>query len=60
MKLTVSELLEIEGYETAEELASELIDASSIPAMCSEGCYIEPDGYCSHGHPSFFLELGII
>ena len=22
-------------------------------AACPEGCWVEPDGYCEHGHPSW-------
>lgn len=27
---------------------------------CPEGCYVEPDGFCSHGYRSAGLTLGII
>jgi len=49
-----SEVLEIEGLDF-----SDLMD-SSVPACCSEGCYVEPDGKCSHGHPSVLLDMGLI
>jgi len=26
----------------------------------TDGCAIEPDGMCEHGHPSWMLRLGII
>ncbi len=26
----------------------------------TDGCQIEPDGVCEHGHPSWFLQLEII
>jgi hypothetical protein len=26
----------------------------------TDGCLVEPDGHCSHGHPSWLLELGLI
>jgi hypothetical protein len=26
----------------------------------TDGCWIEPDGICPHGHPSWFLRLGLI
>jgi hypothetical protein len=25
-----------------------------------DGCWVEPDGYCSHGYPSWLLALGYI
>ena len=24
-----------------------------------DGCWVEPDGICPHGYPSWFLELGL-
>jgi hypothetical protein len=29
-------------------------------AACPYGCWIEPDGYCSHHHPSWLIVLGLI
>lgn len=26
----------------------------------TDGCWVEPDGVCPHGHPSWFLRLGLI
>jgi len=26
----------------------------------SDGCWVEPDGTCEHGHPSWMLRLGLI
>ena len=26
----------------------------------TDGCFVEPDGTCPHGHPSWFLVLGLI
>jgi hypothetical protein len=26
----------------------------------TDGCSVEPDGVCPHGHPSWFLRLGLI
>jgi hypothetical protein len=26
----------------------------------TDGCWIEPDGTCEHGHPSWLLKLGYI
>ena len=28
-------------------------------AACEHGCWVEPDGYCPHGKPSWLLKLGI-
>lgn len=27
--------------------------------MALDGCLVEPDGYCEHGFPSWFIQLGI-
>lgn len=29
-------------------------------ARATDGCDIEPDGICEHGHPSWLLHLGLI
>ena len=29
-------------------------------AEATDGCEVEPDGRCSHGHPSWFIRLGMI
>lgn len=26
----------------------------------TDGCWVEPDGTCEHGHPSWLLKLGYI
>ncbi len=28
--------------------------------QATDGCYVEPDGVCEHGHPSWLLKLGMI
>ena len=34
----------------------------SIDNLCeaTDGCIVEPDGVCPHGHPSWLMKLGII
>jgi hypothetical protein len=29
-------------------------------AVCEYGCWVEPDGHCEHGKPSWLLHLGLI
>ena len=29
-------------------------------AEATDGCLVEPDGVCRHGHPSWLLRLGVI
>lgn len=31
-----------------------------IPALCSDGCEVEPDGYCEHGHPSVLIAAKLL
>ena len=26
----------------------------------TDGCWVEPDGTCEHGHPSWLLRMGLI
>jgi hypothetical protein len=54
-RISVRETLAMHGV-SLDELAWESI----IPACCSEGCEVEPDGECEHGQPSVFLKLGVI
>jgi hypothetical protein len=54
-RISVKEALEASG-QTLEELVFE----SVVPACCSDGCEVEPDGTCEHGHPSVLLAMGVI
>jgi hypothetical protein len=31
-----------------------------VDCEATDGCVIEPDGVCEHGHPSWLLRLGLI
>lgn len=42
---------------TLEELEEYVYD-SVVPA--TDGCSVEPDGRCAHGHMSWLLEMGLI
>lgn len=55
-EITVEKALENEGIETLMEVAF----SSIVPACCSEGCQVEPDGQCEHGHESVLLKEGLI
>ena len=53
--------LTLEEMHVSEDSLEELVlDSSVVPACCSEGCSVEPDGHCQHGFPSVLLKLGII
>jgi hypothetical protein len=48
----------------AAMLLAEIEDGDADDAMgetdCPDGCYVEPDGQCSHGYRSAALTLGVI
>ena len=46
--------------EILEEALEYFLEQGWIPALCAENCSVELDGHCSHGHPSPFIELGLI
>jgi len=61
MQITLKEWLKQNGYSTADEALAEYIEMDdSYPALCDEGCEVEPDGHCPHGAPSLLLALGVI
>jgi len=41
-------------------LTIEDLNDSVVPACCDDGCEVEPDGHCPHGHPSVLLQMGMI
>jgi hypothetical protein len=38
----------------------DIMTDSVVPACCSEGCEVEPDGKCEHDCPSVLLAMGVI
>ena len=48
--------LEPPSIETLIEWESE----GGCEAACPHGCWVEPDGTCSHGNPSWLLKMGLI
>ena len=58
-KISVNEALGFDPDDNPEAFEEVIMD-SVVPACCSSGCQVEPDGHCEHGHPSVLLELGII
>lgn len=37
-----------------------LVTDGVCPALCDEGCEVEPDGHCEHDAPSLLIALGLI
>ena len=51
------------GVTTEDQWLDQLgrwMHAGIVPALCEDGCEVEPDGRCEHGHPSILLAMGII
>ena len=52
------------GYATAEDMDEALClnEASegTSPALCTEGCIVEPDGECAHGCISAMRAAGLV
>jgi len=48
--------LEIPDLRTLVEWEAE----GGCEAACLHGCWVEPDGVCPHGKPSWLLKLGLI
>lgn len=62
-RITVKEWKRLESLASDEDLYARLDEISSsaiCPALCTEGCEVEPDGECEHGHPSVLLGMGLI
>jgi hypothetical protein len=61
MQITLKEWLAQNEYASADEALAEYSELEdNYPALCSEGCQVEPDGHCPHGAPSLLLALGLI
>lgn len=47
---------------TEPEPSDEELDRFVFDSVCdaTDGCTVEPDGVCEHGHPSWLLYLGLI
>lgn len=60
-RISVTEVARRQGYRNVEDmLCGSLAEGYPTPACCDEGCEVEPDGYCEHGHPSVLVALGYL
>ena len=59
-RITSKQVAEEQGFDSVSEMLEEIGTEAIVPACCSEGCEVEPDGHCEHGHPSVLISLGII
>lgn len=48
--------------ETEEPTIEQMMEWESTRGGCeaTDGCWVEPDGYCEHGCESWMLRLGYI
>jgi len=60
MEISLEEVAEEYGYDSVVEMIESCCFDSIVPACCSEGCEVEPDGVCSHGHHSILIVYGIV
>lgn len=61
-KITVQEAIENAGYNDIVDVQKESLFGSSwgVPATCSHGCMVEPDGTCPHGQESVLIKEALI
>lgn len=60
MELTLKEVAIEYGFNSVFEMIQEYAFESVVPACCSDGCEVEPDGKCPHGCSSILLSYGIV
>lgn len=58
-RISLRTLAEEQGFSDTMEFIGTL-DDSIVPACCSQGCEVEPDGRCEHGCPSALIAAGFI
>ena len=54
-KVSVEEAMQAAGMSLMD-----CVFDSIVPACCSFGCEVEPDGTCEHGFPSVLVAEGLI
>lgn len=61
-ELSTEETLRRSGYKDLEAVQRAHLfgGASGIPACCTCGSYVEPDGECPHGNPSILRKEKLI
>ena len=43
-----------------DDICAMLMDFSDVTAACEYDCYVEPDGWCEHGRPSWLILAGMV
>ncbi len=60
-KYTIPDLLDTYDVGSFDDAMAALRDEASdgvVSTPCPDGCQVEPDGECPHGHPSWLVILG--
>lgn len=58
---SVKTTLDDMGFDSVDAaIEAGALSDSIVPACCTEGCEVEPDGCCEHGCPSILVALGVI
>lgn len=57
-RITLRALLHEQGM-ALDEVCEQAVSDGQAPALCTEGCTVEPDGTCPHGNPSVPIAAGI-
>ena len=60
METTLKEISEEYGYDSVIDMLEDYCLESVVPACCTEGCEVEPDGKCWHGNESILIKAGLI
>ena len=63
MQISLSDFRVEHGIQNGTDMMDALNEWSSdsvVPALCSEGCEVEPDGQCEHGGVSILVRMGVI
>ena len=63
MQMTIMEFREEHGITSGTDMVDALEEWSTdsvVPALCHDGCEVEPDGECQHGCPSILVRMGVI
>lgn len=59
-RIRLSALADEWGFDDVYEFLDAQANETVVPACCSEGCSVEPDGRCEHGCRSCLLVAGVI
>ena len=59
-RISMDEFLEQDGRTLEDIFQAVLFGEENAPALCNEGCEVEPDGVCPHGCPSILRDAGLI